>query len=283
MSYLSQSRYRVEGVVPTSDIEVLRSRLRPTFLTEAGWDPDRQILAPPRGHPLLGVLECAVEGCSAGVRSRNAVLCGSCYRRQQASDLPSTRFIATSPNKPQLGERFCVVDGCPRPSGQKSGLCGSHQANRLRYPHWTVQEWITRTQPTGYPSFGSCRVPSCVRVAAWRDQMCPAHGHQWRKFKRTNSNADLKRWVRFAEPVDINNNQAVLRGLPELLITELLLALQWRTDDNARTSMSVLRRVVTMARKRQAKSVFDLVGLPADELKEERGSLVRSAARAVQR
>ena len=283
MSYLSQSRYRVEGVAPTNDLDLLRSRLRPTFLTEVGWDPQLLILAPPRVHPLLGVLECAVQGCSTGVRSRNADLCASCYRRHQASDLPFDDFIAIPPNKPQLGERFCVVNGCPRPSGLKSGLCGSHQANRLRYPDWTVQEWITHTQPTGYPSFGSCQVQSCLRVAAWRDQMCPAHGLQWRKFKRTNSNPDLKRWVRFAEPIDVNNNQAVFRGLPELVIIELLIALQWRTDDHARTTMSILRAVIKMARQRQAESVFDLVCLPTDQLKGERGSLVRSAARAVQR
>jgi len=154
MSYLSQSRYRVDAVSPTQDIDVLRSRLRTTFLTEAGWDPDRLILAPPRHHPLLGVLECAVTGCSTGVRSRGADLCGSCYRRYQAGDLPFDAFITIASNKPPLRERFCLVTGCPRPSGQRSGLCGSHQANRLKHSEWTVQEWLTRTQPTGYSSFG---------------------------------------------------------------------------------------------------------------------------------
>lgn len=283
MSYLSRSRFRVEGTAPTTDVDVLQHRLRPAFLADAGWDAERLVIAPPRDHPMLGVTECAVPGCMTKALSRDVKLCDSCRRRHRTSGLSLDDFVQLPVIRPSLEERICQVPGCPRPSQIKSGLCGTHQASRARYPDWTVAEWITNTGPIPLKSFGSCRVPTCLRIAAWSDLLCPAHGRQWRRHRRASPVADLDHWARRADPLDNTHNQAVLRGLPALIIAELLVGLQWRADDHTQTSIPVLRTVITMARRSQAGTVYNLLDLPVDQLKGDHGALIRSVARAVQR
>ena len=88
-------------------IVALRDALRPEFLREAGWNPAHQLLAPPRAHPLLGMPECPIVGCTAGVQSAKATFCLVCDRRYRTSALSLTDFLSIPvEGKPNRGEKF---------------------------------------------------------------------------------------------------------------------------------------------------------------------------------
>ena len=118
MGYLSTSRFRVEPV-PPSDVEVLRARLRPEFLTEVGWLADELILLPPDRHPLLGRAKCAVVDCAASVRTLDRGLCSACRERFKGSGLDLAAFVRVRSGKRNRGERFCRVGDCGRPAHQR--------------------------------------------------------------------------------------------------------------------------------------------------------------------
>ena len=79
--------------------ERLRGVLRPAFLAESGWDGEALVLAPPRDHPLLGLRECAVSRCRAGVASQYADLCRVCTVRFKASGLTLAQFTTSAPRQ----------------------------------------------------------------------------------------------------------------------------------------------------------------------------------------
>jgi integrase len=281
VSYLSTSRFRVEPV-PPSDVEVLRARLRPEFLTDAGWLADELILFPPDRHPLLGRAKCAVVDCAASVRNLDRGLCSACRERFKGSGLDLAAFVRVRSGKRNRGERFCRVGDCGRPAHQRSGLCTGHQYRFQKHGAATVESWIATAKPEGLPSFGGCRVLSCPRVAAAANLLCLAHGQRWSELRRSGSLPDFEEWLRGQEPAD-TGRMVVLKGLPDDVIVEILVGLQWRCDDHTKTSMGVLRAMVRLARQRQVQSLSELLGARLSWQKEDLAALVRAMTMAVRR
>ncbi|MGX9901186.1 tyrosine-type recombinase/integrase [Arthrobacter sp. SA17] len=284
MSYLSSgSRFRVETVPPSSELDVLRAALRPDFLAAAGWKADDQILAPPRNHPLLGVRQCPRKDCSTSVATPGHDLCQACGREFRSSSLSIEAFLDTTSGRPVRGERFCLVTDCPRPTNQRTGLCLAHNFRFKQHPSSTVEDWLQATRPTPFSSFGPCLVASCSRVAAVPNRLCHPHALRWSRSRRTDPPPVLAYWARSQEPPADSGRIVEFKGLPDQVITEILAGLQWRTDDHTKTSMSALRALVRHARQQQVSSIFDLLDPGAGSTSAQVTALIRAMTLAVRR
>jgi hypothetical protein len=245
-------------------IVALRDALRPEFLREAAWNPAHQMLAPPRTHPLLGMPECAIVGCTAGVQSAKATFCLVCDRRYRTSALSLTDFLSIPvEGKPNRGEKFCIVADCERPAHVNSGICSSHHtARRTRFPDLSVHDWIAQAHPPAFGSWGPCVVASCIRDAAHGSTgLCYPHGQRWAAHRRRSGAANTKvailEWACSAAPIQVDY-AVIFKGLPEQMILQILVGIQYRSDNGTRTFLTVVRAVVEAAREANARGIFEL-------------------------
>jgi integrase len=280
----ASARQPDQGLAAADALGRLRQVLRPQFLAEAGWDPVGQVLAPPREHPLLGLPSCAVIDCEAGIRTRGAVLCTLCDTQFRQAGVPLEAFVAIPSGKlTRLGEKLCRVAGCQRPTHSGSGLCSAHARQR-----WAlgvgVEAFLTRDDVTPRASFGDCRVPACIRRAVSRKLLCHPHARRWREAHRDDPGVRLDDWARTQPPIGIDPI-VILKGLPERVQLELLVALQQRTDRGAKTQMTVLRHVLKLLREHRMASVLDLQRLDVAGLRHDVratvGWITIAAARAL--
>jgi integrase len=257
----------------------MRALLRGPFLLEAGWDPQTQVLAPPRQHPLLGQRECQVIDCVGAVYQPNGVLCRVCLDRYRDAGKPElSQFTATVSGKRNEAERLCQV-GCLRPARTREHLCNTHYRNRQRFADLTLQQWLARPQVRPLPSWGSCSVSGCPRLGAEGSRLCPPHVDQWQRHQREQPDARLSDWIAAAQPVLVSHTVA-LAGLPDRLQVELLLAVQLRCDAGLKTLPAKLRQIVAVAKTRRAGSIADLL---AKAGRASRFDDVQSTLRAIDR
>ena len=231
---------------------------------------------PGRTDPLLGLKECAVAGCGASAASVAADLCQTCLARWKDSDLEWEEFLARPRVRRPRGDRPCRVPRCPRPGGSADGLCRTHQDQRERHPGLPLGQWLGRPEVTPLPSFGACVVASCAAAAACRDGLCHAHYAAWYRRRLAHPGATLAVWARHASPASAAAHTVVLRGLPELVVAELLVGVQRRTDAGLRTRPDALRCLVNLLHARRAASVLDLARVPSTSLRRYAGALLRS-------
>ena len=88
----------------------------PAFLTEAGWDPARRVLALHPEHPLLGRPVCRAADCSTTAPAGSRI-CGSCRRRLAEHGLGEHEIASLPPGghrRSGRGPDACGVDGCAR-------------------------------------------------------------------------------------------------------------------------------------------------------------------------
>jgi hypothetical protein len=274
------------GPVPDDpELERLRQVLRPRFLAEAGWDPVRRLLAPPRDHPLLGLRECAVADCQAGVRERGTVLCKTCNRRFHRADVPLEAFVALPSGKTNksLGETLCRVAGCQRPTGGSSRLCAAH-ARQRRTLGVTVEAFLARDDLVPKPSFGDCQVPACIRRAAGKQGLCGPHRARWwqERGQPPTVGVELAEWARRQPPIGIDHI-VILKGLPERVQLELLVAMQQRSTVTMKTPMTLIRHVIRLLRNHRIPSVLDLDRLDAASLRPDIRTTIGWITTAVRR
>jgi integrase len=264
------------------DLAAMRALLRPQFLAEAGWDPDDQVLAPPRDHPLLGLRKCVVVDCHAGVRGPAVQLCKTCEERHnRLGKPPIDDFAATVSGKHNAGERRCVV-GCTRPARVREGLCTSHAQHRRKHPDLSLTQWLALPGIVVLPSFGQCVVASCIRLTRTGEGLCGPHIRRWQDHRRAHPAARQGVWLRTADPIGLDHI-VIFKGLPERLQVELLLGLQTRTDAGIRTFLTVLRYLVALARRRRAASISDLAAAPISRTRNDVSAMVRLIARDLRR
>lgn len=257
----------------------LRALVRPEFLAEAGWDAGRQVLAPARTHPLLGLPECAVADCEAGIRTRGALLCTPCTARFEKAGVPLEQFVGMASGKSiRRGEHLCLVAGCQRPSHGRDRLCSAHarQRRELGVP---VEEFLTRAEVSPRASFGDCRVPACIRRAAGRRGLCYPHQARWVQALRDPA-VRLEEWAAAQPPIDADPT-VILKGLPERVQLELLVAIQQRTDADTKTAMTLVRHLTGLLREHRMASVLDLGRLDPAGLRPEIRTTVKWVTAAV--
>ncbi|MEV0651320.1 tyrosine-type recombinase/integrase [Phytomonospora sp. NPDC050363] len=265
------------------ELEILRGLLRPEFPVEAGWDPVKGVLAPPRDHPLLGLRKCLVVDCRAGIRSPNAELCSTCMTRYNAAGRPELQaFAATVSGKKNMGQMLCCVTGCGRPSHVRDRLCYGHYHHRNRYPNLALDDWLKLPEVKPMESFGDCRVPTCIRIAANNYRLCQPHTHRLRDDRREAPSLDIEEWITEQPPAQLDYI-VVLKGMPERIRLELLLGMQFRTDAGVKTPLTLVRSLVFWAHRTRATTVEELLEAPIHRSRHDVTAILRGFVRDLRR
>ncbi|MGV7411872.1 hypothetical protein PJJ87_29130, partial [Mycobacterium kansasii] len=64
-------------------------------------------------------------------------------------------------------------------------------------------------------------------------------------------------WAQSAAPITVDY-AVIFKGLPEQMILQILVGIQYRSDNGTRTFLTVVRQVVEAARQAEAQSIFEL-------------------------
>jgi integrase len=261
----------------------------PGFLTEVGWDPTLLVLAPPPGHRLLGRPVCRAEGCSTTAPNR-ARICTGCRRRLAEHGLGDDE-VASLPvrEQPLRGPGACVVDGCAREwVSSRVQLCRSHGELRHRLGI-TVAQLSAHRLARPLPGCGPCAVAACPRQRRHRDGVyCEAHQLRLREVRRRDPGVDEHRW-RASEPAVGRGGEVSLRGLPALVIAQVLFGLQQRCRLDAvktnavKTKEAELRAFCNELRRQQVATIGDhvLATAPDGSYQAVVNSLITHAGRAL--
>ncbi|MET8876492.1 site-specific integrase [Nocardia sp. NPDC004604] len=267
-------------VVPEPDradaerTDLLRSLLHEDFVSATGWDPDEQVFAPARDHPLLGLRKCVVVDCQAGVRTPNTDLCKVCVERFKSSGLTLVEFAARPCGKKVFGQRVCPVEGCERLAKFACGLCPTHRAQWRRTD--LGLEFVQEAQPIRRPAL-TCEAAACSRLSESRTlQLCANHRLRWWNHRNQHScEPDYAHWLRTVEPINADHF-VIFKGLADVVQLEVLVALQARTDAGTRTLITGVRAIVAALRRTEATSIYDLAAAEVAGLRHDAGVLLRS-------
>jgi site-specific recombinase XerD len=138
----------------------LARAIDPRFLTECGWDPAGQVLAPPSDHPQLTWQEpvgdapraavCVVPGCLRHAGSHG--LCRSHRRGQLRRGVSVEQFATDAARRVLARFGICQVAACPRDShGGRVTYCEPHQNRWIRErranPGLDETRWRLTTSP----------------------------------------------------------------------------------------------------------------------------------------
>jgi integrase len=227
--------------------------IEPEFVAAAGWDPAGLVLAPPPQHPLLGWPICRTGGCG-NAACRQGQLCRACVRgRRAATSVPAPSSV------PQVSDPGrCAVAGCARAwRSSRQPLCRAHLRQRDDLG-LSLSEFRTHPGIRPLREYGSCQVRACLRErTGGRSSYCAAHAMRLRKRRVVEPDLDEQRWRRLESPV-FEAGLVSLRGLPHLVVAELLFGLQQRTHHGSKTRLASLARVCDAARRAGVASLVDL-------------------------
>ncbi len=279
----------LEGTVLVGAAVHLAAMLEPAFLTEAGWDPTIRVLSLPARHPLLGRTLCRVDGCTASVHgTKIGGLCWRCFARLTRAGM-TTEQVISSPELPPLADRppGCAVPGCLRMSDggrprQRTGLCQTHSRRFRRRSGMSLERFLADPTVRPLPALGPCTVASCARRAESEHGYCPTHYVRWRTTITTVPGTDQRHWE-LTQPAVSEGGQVSLRGLPPLVVVEVLFGVQQRIRGGAKLTDVGLRAVGDTLRREQVASIGEceddrVPGKPARSLLR---ALVRDVRRAL--
>jgi integrase len=245
------------GVALAGAAAELAGRLDLAFLTEAGWDPVSRVLAPPAEHPLLGRTVCRVVGCTSTAHGGpTGGVCWRCFTRLRGQGLTGP-LIASAPELPPLPDRpaGCAVPGCQRMSPTpRSTLCAKHSRRFRRRPGRSLDQFLTDPGVRPLPALGPCRVAACTRTAESEHGYCSTHYVRWRTAVVAEPDTDQRHWESTATAVS-EGGQVSLRGLPPLVVIEVLFGVQQRVRGGAKVKDVIIRGVCDTLRRQQAPTV----------------------------
>jgi integrase len=233
----------------------------PTFLTEAGWYPQHRVLSFDPEHPLLGRHVCRAAGCSTTAQAVSRI-CFSCRRRLTEHGLADHEIASLPPrDRPRSGRGpdGCVVNGCGREwESARSGLCRAHADQLRTLPVADIDKFLAHRQTRPLAPCPACAVAACTRQRRHPDGLyCDAHQQRLRTARNHDPQLDETRW-QATEPAIGRGGEVSLRGLPLLVVAELLVGLQQRCRINAvKTSDAVLRALCNDVRRQQVGSIAD--------------------------
>ena len=234
------------------------------FLAVMGWDPVRHVVSFPREHPLLGWRKCSVSGCEKATRGANGI-CAACdLRWKNAGDISLADFIAIpKPVQRCVGVAPCAVGRCERPAKTTVGrLCAAHDHQRRKILGLPLQEFLAHPGVIPHPSFGPCTVVACTRDRVGHGPHCGGHIQRLIDAKKKDPGLDEEAWRRTVPAVS-EGSQVSLRGLPPLVVAEVLYGVQQRARSDIKTSYIDLRPLCDLVRATGAASVADLTSIRA--------------------
>ena len=251
------------------------------FLAVMSWDPARQTVTFPQGHPLLGWTECAVSGCRTSAQSRSG-LCLACQdRRAGAAGLSLAAFCAIPrPVRRGRGVAPCAVGGCGRPSEPVRGhLCCAHSYQRENVLRLPLEEFLAHPGVVPLPSFGPCGAAACTRDRTARRPYCHQHVQRLGMATKIDPDLDIEAWQRTV-PAAAEGARVSLRGLPPLVVAEVLYGLQERVRADVKTTQVYFRPYCDLLRREGAASIADVALTAKPQYQAElEGSFLRSVRR----
>jgi integrase len=246
------------GTAAGAEALAVAAQVDPVFLTETGWVRHRQVLCLRPGHPQLGWDACGISGCVG--RARTAGVCEACMRRLAAEGIDVMRDgldpASLPPRPPLFGEEICAVPGCQRVwRSARARLCLWHAEQQDRCGE-ALEAFLARDDLRPFAGFGPCQVVACDRQAvAEQHAYCLTHRDRYYKARR-EGDFDEMRWRAVTAPVT-GPGMVVLRGLPPLVIAQLLLGLQSRVRDGLKLREQTLRQFAAELRLRQVTTLED--------------------------
>ena len=185
---------------------------------------------------------------------------------------PTTRVLFLPHDHPQLGWPACRSAGCLSPVTAGQPRCARCRAEI------PAGEAAHHDRPAG-PQARPCQVAACTRQRRWvTAPYCRPHRDRWRAYRTAQADPDEQRWRR-TEPAIEDGGQVSLRGLPPLVVAQILYGLQQRTRHGTVTRPVLLRQVVVGLRRGQVSSIED----PAAQLATDPAKVVSSFVRHVRR
>ena len=251
------------------------------FLTVIGWEPDRCVARFPQDHPLLGWKACPVAGCTIPCRP-GGEFCTYCAGRWANSEGLSLAGFTAMPRPFQrcAGVVPCAVGGCQRPAAtMRAKLCTAHHYQRKDVFCLPLEEFLAHPEVVPLASFGPCTAVACTRDRVGRGPYCHQHAQRLRDAKEKDPDLDVEAWQRTV-PAVAEGSQVSLRGLPMLVVAEVLYGLQERTRSDIKTAYGDLRPACDLLRRTGAASVRDLASVKASR---HEADLVKSFARSARR
>jgi len=247
----------LSGVMLTGNAVLLAAALDREFLAGAGWDPGSRVLSVPAGHPLLGRRVCRTGGCTATAHgSGTGGLCYQCSSRLARAGWTAEE-IGSAEELPPLPARAdgCLVPGCQRMSpggrqGQRTGLCQAHSRRFRRVPGTAIEEFLADPRVRPLPPLGPCRVAACSRRSESEHGYCPTHYARWRTAAAAAPGTDQAHWDLVC-PAVAEPGRVSLRGLPPLVVVQVLAGIQHRVRVQGAKITDVSLRAVCDGLRRQ--------------------------------
>jgi integrase len=176
---------------------------------------------------------------------------------------PATRVLYPPASHPLLGRPICRAVGCSTTAPDRSRICAA--CRRRLGEHGLKADDIGalpgRVSPVATPWASvesGCAVAACTRPRRHRGGVyCDAHQQRLRALRRSGPWLDEQRW-RAAESAIGQGGEVSMRGLPPLIVCQVLFGLQQRCRVNAvKTDETALRALVDDLRRQQLESLID--------------------------
>jgi integrase len=243
----------------------LRRLLSPEFLAELRWDEDGKIVRPSPAHSLLGYRACQVRDCDGPAKTASA-LCRSCTTRWERGGLGVETFLATAQKIAAGSTEPCAVAGCPCDwASCRKRVCERHWAQYERVKASSIEEFLARSDVVPAPHPGWCSVVACHRKRKGRRLFCAGHHWRWDMRHQRGEPADFETFCRTSSSIATGTTVS-LRGLPDLVVVQLLYAVQQRLARKVRLGPSDFRQICNDARAQQIRTLDDLVMRPNTKL-----------------
>ena len=281
----AQYGHVLAGVELDGPAQRLAALLDPSFLSEAGWDPASRVLSLPAGHRLLGRPVCRAGGCATTQHTGPGGVCHRCFTRLTGQGLTAEQ-IAGSPRLPPLPARVtrCAVPGCQRePTVTRAILCEPHARQfRQRAGKPAIGQYLADPRVRPLPPFSPCAVAACTRVADSARGYCNTHYQRWRTATRAGPDLDAGQW-QLSEPAVAEGGQVSLRGLPPLVVVQVLFGAWQRTRGGAKITDTDLRAACRALGRQHVTSIEECgVGqVPGKPVRSLLNALVRHVRQAL--
>lgn len=281
----AQHGHVLAGVELDGPAQRLAALLDPAFLSEAGWDPAGRVLSLPAGHRLLGRAVCRAGGCATTEHAGLGGVCHRCFTRLTGQGLTAEQ-IAGSPQLPPLPARVtrCAVPGCQRePTVTRAILCEPHARQfRQRAGRPAIGQYLADPRVRPLPPFIPCAVAACTRVADSARGYCNTHYQRWRTAASTGPGLDARQW-QLSEPAVAEGGQVSLRGLPPLVVVQVLFGAWQRTRGGAKITDTDLRAACRALGRQHVTSIeeCDVGQVPGKPVRSLLNALARHVRQAL--
>ena len=217
------------------------------------WDHDRWLFTGDLGSDRTAAWPCATPGCPAATRYHHR-RCDGCRRARLAAGAGWKEFDAAPLRRllrRPLARGSCLVPGCEGELHSR-GLCFRHERSWRKHPAEPVEVFIARARPLARR--GDCAVAGCGREQVSCRGLCRFHDNRLRRQHDVASleAGKLAAWIAAERPL-LGAHQFSLAGMPELLRTEFLYALQRR--DQAPPPLDPAQVRILLARLAGARSL----------------------------